>query len=667
MSTHESLNTNISLFENFEQLSTQSRWPLVTTQKMPQMAHGVKFHGPGEPSINTRSSIRYSPNDLHVKVNVCADLPGLILQKNCNQITNPLAHLQAHRNLATTKNYQIFHEKNLQVQEDVNSIENRMVINTSGITRNLAKKDITQKSVFPERNQSISTGQLLVSNQQLENYIKINTGDTAITLKSGPSITTKGKNSQQFSKKENIITTSLSGSNIIKTKTSPQPSLRMEWEDFQNLDEWVKSMAQESIMEEQTITQDILFGGVDELLVEDETQINSNESVVQRPMSNTSTILSSIHEEQNFDDGMMWPSDTYIIGGSPPVFENIITQQNIYTTSNKSDDLLENELSIIPNDNNILLVKGINSSNYSKSLDHIYEDISETSLDYNNSHLDWHKVGLKSDNNNVMFSPPHLQQTPTPQFNQTSKNVYMNAMCSPSSSTASSPPLPTTSTTVLTPLNNVVVPTKNIMASHKLPTLQLDLIPQTLSQKEIIDTPDVINTILACRAEDFDLMAYINDDTVDTVISTDVPDVIKKEITSTLSKKPQKRPYTPMSTNSNDSSDSMPVLKKQKPSTSYENTTVPVARRGRPPKSRTNSISSDDTDSSKYRELRDKNNEASRRSRINRKLREASMETEALQLERENIRLTAQVKELDQLVSRMRDALLTTVIKSKNA
>lgn len=157
-------------------------------------------------------------------------------------------------------------------------------------------------------------------------------------------------------------------------------------------------------------------------------------------------------------------------------------------------------------------------------------------------------------------------------------------------------------------------------------------------------------------------------DTVDTVISTDVPEVIKKEITSTiLSNKPQKRPYTPISTNSNDSSDSMPVQKKSKTSASYENTTVPVARRGRPPKSRTNSISSEDTDSSKYRELRDKNNEASRRSRINRKVREANMEKEANELERQNIRLTAQVKELDRLVSRMRDALLTTVLKNKSA
>lgn len=99
------------------EFQTQSTWPLATSQKMPQMAHGVKFHDPGDPSINTRSSIRYSPNELNVKVNVCADLPGLILHKNRNQITDPQAHLQVHRNLVTTKNYQILNEKNLQVQE----------------------------------------------------------------------------------------------------------------------------------------------------------------------------------------------------------------------------------------------------------------------------------------------------------------------------------------------------------------------------------------------------------------------------------------------------------------------------------------------------------------------------------------------------------------------
>lgn len=87
--------------------------------------------------------------------------------------------------------------------------------------------------------------------------------------------------------------------------------------------------------------------------------------------------------------------------------------------------------------------------------------------------------------------------------------------------------------------------------------------------------------------------------------------------------------------------------------------------RGRPPK-RTGSVSSDcskDSDASKYRELRDKNNEASRRSRLKRKLKEQELESEADELYSKNIKLKAQVEELEKLVTKFREDLFKIMIK----
>lgn len=86
--------------------------------------------------------------------------------------------------------------------------------------------------------------------------------------------------------------------------------------------------------------------------------------------------------------------------------------------------------------------------------------------------------------------------------------------------------------------------------------------------------------------------------------------------------------------------------------------------RGRPPK-RADSVSSDmsrDPDVSKYRELRDKNNEASRKSRLKRKMKEIEYEQEADELRSKNIRLKAQVEELEKMVSTFRNNLFKILV-----
>lgn len=67
--------------------------------------------------------------------------------------------------------------------------------------------------------------------------------------------------------------------------------------------------------------------------------------------------------------------------------------------------------------------------------------------------------------------------------------------------------------------------------------------------------------------------------------------------------------------------------------------------------------------SDRYRELRDRNNEASRRSRLNRKSREMEMRDQALQLEKDNRLLKLKADEMERLVKKLRENLMQLVLK----
>lgn len=75
------------------------------------------------------------------------------------------------------------------------------------------------------------------------------------------------------------------------------------------------------------------------------------------------------------------------------------------------------------------------------------------------------------------------------------------------------------------------------------------------------------------------------------------------------------------------------------------------------------SDSEDDITLSQYRECREKNNEASRRSRMNKKAKESEMSIKAIKLERDNKILKMKVEELEKLVTSMRNALLRSALK----
>ncbi|XP_075976342.1 uncharacterized protein LOC142976715 [Anticarsia gemmatalis] len=99
----------------------------------------------------------------------------------------------------------------------------------------------------------------------------------------------------------------------------------------------------------------------------------------------------------------------------------------------------------------------------------------------------------------------------------------------------------------------------------------------------------------------------------------------------------------------------------------------PKARRGRPPKRRESTVSSvcsvDENSSStstqefKYRELRDKNNEASKRSRMNRKLKEQQMELLADELEEKNRKLRVQADILEEMTRKLKNELMSAILK----
>lgn len=77
------------------------------------------------------------------------------------------------------------------------------------------------------------------------------------------------------------------------------------------------------------------------------------------------------------------------------------------------------------------------------------------------------------------------------------------------------------------------------------------------------------------------------------------------------------------------------------------------------------SDSEDDVALSQYRECREKNNEASRRSRMNKKAKESEMTRRAVELERDNKILKMKVEELEKLVTSMRNALLRSALKKE--
>lgn len=133
-------------------------------------------------------------------------------------------------------------------------------------------------------------------------------------------------------------------------------------------------------------------------------------------------------------------------------------------------------------------------------------------------------------------------------------------------------------------------------------------------------------------------------------------------VTSTVSYTSDDTFYPPTPSASSSSTTTTPKSTKSQRSITTTKTTT--KRRGRPPKqyaspppSPSMYIHLNDTDI-KYIEMRNKNNEASRRSRSNRKDRESIIENEKCELEEENLRLGRQERYLSKQCARWRESVL---------
>lgn len=96
-----------------------------------------------------------------------------------------------------------------------------------------------------------------------------------------------------------------------------------------------------------------------------------------------------------------------------------------------------------------------------------------------------------------------------------------------------------------------------------------------------------------------------------------------------------------------------------------EKTTVKAKKDKNVRKRHYESESEEDITLIQYRESREKNNEASRKSRMNKKVKESEMTIRAVQLEKDNKILKMKVEELEKLVTSMRNALLQSALKKE--
>lgn len=114
----------------------------------------------------------------------------------------------------------------------------------------------------------------------------------------------------------------------------------------------------------------------------------------------------------------------------------------------------------------------------------------------------------------------------------------------------------------------------------------------------------------------------------------------------------------------------LPVRKSRKKSVSVTEDEEEVVKAKRPRAASTakrgERTASTSSESDRYRELRDRNNEASRKSRLTRKAREQELSKQAEVLTKENRVLKVKVDEMESLVKKLREALLHSMMNKKS-
>ncbi|XP_043484564.1 uncharacterized protein LOC122512660, partial [Leptopilina heterotoma] len=251
---------------------------------------------------------------------------------------------------------------------------------------------------------------------------------------------------------------------------------------------------------------------------------------------------------------------------------------------------------------------------------------------------------------------------------------------------------------------NIDIASQTPIAS-KDTNLKVQLPTQQVTQAKIMDPlePNVLSTYTSYEPESFDLLSYLCDDEV-ALPTTSTPSTSQKIIKTTAKiaeNTSQKIPnnerqlrkrkesikekidhYETMIPSTSTSS-FLPSPSSSSSCASEHSLKKVTLKRGRKPKNIVNIDSekchqkkrgpkrkleieySDDEDFSdnSYKESRQKNNQASRKSRMNKKAKEEEMSKRASHLEKDNKILKMKVEELEKLVTSMRMALLQSALK----
>lgn len=217
--------------------------------------------------------------------------------------------------------------------------------------------------------------------------------------------------------------------------------------------------------------------------------------------------------------------------------------------------------------------------------------------------------------------------------------------------------------------------------------LELNCTGKIIENSDLLDTPDIIKTITDIENDSFNILDIVSDKDISSFSTEDLQLNIPLKIESNGCSPSQFQRNKPRSKKLNrkrkinDDEDYIPPGKVGRKNISIlstsrtseysgdsssedDNETRPK-KRGRTA-NRTPSVSSDSSKNSlvdRYRELRDKNNEASRRSRFKRKQKENVLEKEADELVTTNIKLKADVEHLEKTVANFRNNLFKIMLK----
>lgn len=293
------------------------------------------------------------------------------------------------------------------------------------------------------------------------------------------------------------------------------------------------------------------------------------------------------------------------------------------------------------------------------------------------------------DNRHLLLSPSELVNDYGLGYNNEKKNATSSWLMSPesiaSTSTASSKQRNAD-------VDAMLQPEYRAGGDLACPTSPLDTIAD---QREMWDE---LRTIETTGSDTFDLLSYLCDDemrslegstdssaiklrshaTVLPPLSSFTPTKVKIEEETNEPIQPTRRRMSTRATSTvtSSSAEAPPVFRRSERTrttstkeTSSKETETIVSRaktrdkNGRKRYYEESEDSEDDVALSQYRECREKNNEASRRSRMNKKAKESEMSVRAIELERDNKVLKMKVEELEKLVTSMRNALLRSALK----